>query len=228
MKAVELRNVTKVYKTKYYEVVALRNVNLEVELGEFIAVMGPSGSGKSTLLNLVGCLDKPTKGEVIIKGKRTIDLSDRELTKLRRDEIGFIFQQYNLVPTLTVEENIELPMVFKGVSKEMRERRVKELAEKLGIYNLLERKPAELSGGQQQRVAIARALANKPSILLCDEPTGNLDSKSGEMVMEAIREMNEEGVTVILVTHDETLKRYAERIVKLRDGMIVDVSPDGS
>ncbi len=228
MKAVELRNVTKVYKTKYYEVVALRNVNLEVELGEFIAVMGPSGSGKSTLLNLVGCLDKPTKGEVIIKGKRTIDLSDRELTKLRRDEIGFIFQQYNLVPTLTVEENIELPMVFKGVSKEMRERRVKELAEKLGIYDLLERKPAELSGGQQQRVAIARALANKPSILLCDEPTGNLDSKSGEMVMEAIREMNEEGVTVILVTHDETLKRYAERIVKLRDGMIVDVSPDGS
>ena len=228
MKAVELRNVTKVYKTKYYEVVALKNVNLEVELGEFIAVMGPSGSGKSTLLNLVGCLDKPTKGEVIIKGKRTIDLSDRELTKLRRDEIGFIFQQYNLVPTLTVEENIELPMVFKGVSKEMRERRVKELAEKLGIYDLLERKPAELSGGQQQRVAIARALANKPSILLCDEPTGNLDSKSGEMVMEAIREMNEEGVTVILVTHDETLKRYAERIVKLRDGMIVDVSPDGS
>ena len=228
MKAVELRNVTKVYKTKYYEVVALRNVNLEVELGEFIAVMGPSGSGKSTLLNLVGCLDKPTKGEVIIKGKRTIDLSDRELTKLRRDEIGFIFQQYNLVPTLTVEENIELPMVFKGVSKEMRERRVKELAEKLGIYDLLERKPAELSGGQQQRVAIARALANKPSILLCDEPTGNLDSKSGEMVMEAIREMNEEGVTVILVTHDETLKRYAEKIVKLRDGMIVDVSPDGS
>ncbi len=228
MKAVELRNVTKVYKTKYYEVVALKNVNLEVELGEFIAVMGPSGSGKSTLLNLVGCLDKPTKGEVIIKGKRTIDLSDRELTKLRRDEIGFIFQQYNLVPTLTVEENIELPMVFKGISKEMRERRVKELAEKLGIYDLLERKPAELSGGQQQRVAIARALANKPSILLCDEPTGNLDSKSGEMVMEAIREMNEEGVTVILVTHDETLKRYAERIVKLRDGMIVDVSPDGS
>ncbi|ADC64199.1 ABC transporter related protein [Ferroglobus placidus DSM 10642] len=228
MKAVELRNVTKVYKTKYYEVVALRNVNLEVELGEFIAVMGPSGSGKSTLLNLVGCLDKPTEGEVIIKGRRTRELSDRELTKLRRDEIGFIFQQYNLIPTLTVEENIELPMVFKGISKEERERRVRELAEKLGIYELLERKPAELSGGQQQRVAIARALANKPSILLCDEPTGNLDSKSGEIVMEAIKELNEEGVTVILVTHDESLKRYAERVVKLRDGMIVDVSSNGS
>ncbi len=228
MKAVILENVTKVYRTKYYEVVALKNVSLEVEMGEFIAVMGPSGSGKSTLLNLVGCFDKPSEGEVIIKGRRTREMSDRELTKLRRDEIGFIFQQYNLIPTLTVEENIELPMVFKGVGKSERERRVRELAEKLGILELLDRKPAELSGGQQQRVAIARALANKPSILLCDEPTGNLDSKSGEMVMSAIKELNEEGVTVILVTHDESLKRYAERVVRLRDGMIVDVSPNGA
>ena len=227
MKAVVLEKVSKIYRTEYYEVVALKNVNLEIEMGEFIAVMGPSGSGKSTLLNLIGCLDKPSEGDVIIKGRRTRELTDRELTKLRRDEIGFIFQQYNLIPTLTVEENIELPMVFKKVGRAERERRVRDLAEKLGIGELLDRKPVELSGGQQQRVAIARALANKPSILLCDEPTGNLDSRSGEMVMNAIKELNEEGVTVVLVTHDESLKKYAERIVRLRDGMIVNVSPDG-
>ncbi len=228
MKAVILRDVTKVYSTKFYQVVALRNVTLEIEEGEFIAIMGPSGSGKSTLLNLIGCLDKPTSGEVIVKGRNTSDLSDRELTNLRRDEIGFVFQHYNLIPTLTVEENIELPMIFKGLGKAEREKRAKELMEKLGILELAERRPNELSGGQQQKVAIARAMANNPSILLCDEPTGNLDTKSGEMVMETLKEMNEEGVTVVLVTHDESLKRFADRVVRLRDGMIVHVSPDGT
>ncbi len=226
---VRLKNVTKVYKIGYYEVVALNDVSLEIKDGEFIAVMGPSGSGKSTLLNIIGCLDKPTSGEVFINGVSTKKLSEKKLTELRRDTIGFVFQQYNLIPTLTARENIELPMIFKGMDERERENRVREILEMLTLENLADRKPMELSGGQQQKVAIARALANEPKILLCDEPTGNLDSRSGHEIMETIKMLNrEEGMTVILVTHDESLKKYAERVIRLRDGRIVDVSSTGN
>lgn len=222
MNIIELIDVHKVYKTEFYEVHALNGITMEVKKGEFVAIMGPSGSGKSTLLHLIGCLDKPTKGEVIINGIETSRLSDKELTRLRRDSIGFIFQQYNLVPTLTALENVELPMIFKGVPKEERRRKAMELLRQVGIDEVADRKPNEISGGQQQRVAIARALANSPAILLCDEPTGNLDSKTGRQVMDIIKKMNKEhGVTVILVTHDLSLADYAERIVRLRDGKIV-------
>ncbi|WP_290597783.1 MULTISPECIES: ABC transporter ATP-binding protein [unclassified Archaeoglobus] len=221
MRVVELVDVSKIYKTEFYEVKALENVNLEIEEGDFAVIMGPSGSGKSTLLNLIGCLDKPTSGKVLINGIETINLSDKELTELRRDTIGFIFQTYNLIPTLSALENVELPMIFKGISKYERERRAKKLLGIVGLEREMDRKPNELSGGQQQRVAIARALANDPKILLCDEPTGNLDTKSGEQVMDIIKEQNEErGVTVILVTHDPTLAKYGNFIIRLRDGKI--------
>ncbi|MEM4565843.1 MAG: ABC transporter ATP-binding protein [Archaeoglobaceae archaeon] len=218
---IELVDVHKVYRTQFYEVYALNGVTMKIESGEFVAIMGPSGSGKSTLLHLIGCLDKPTKGEVVINGVQTSKLSDNELTKLRRDAIGFIFQQYNLVPTLTAVENVELPMIFKGVPKEERRKKALKLLSQVGIEEIANRKPNEISGGQQQRVAIARAMANDPKILLCDEPTGNLDSKTGRQVMEIIKRLNEEkNVTVVLVTHDLSLADYADRIVWIRDGRV--------
>jgi putative ABC transport system ATP-binding protein len=222
--SVELVDVHKVYKTSYYEVRAINGITMRIEDGEFIAIMGPSGSGKSTLLYLIGCLDKPTKGEVIIDGVETSKLGDDELTRLRREKLGFIFQQYNLISTLTALENVELPMIFRGVPKDERKRKAMELLRLIGIEDIAERKPMEISGGQQQRVAIARAMANEPRILLCDEPTGNLDSKSGRQIMGTIKELNEEkGVTVILVTHDPSMAEFAERIVRLRDGRLQDV-----
>ncbi len=220
---IELIDVVKKYRIGVHEVIALNGVSLSVRDGEFVAIMGPSGSGKSTLLHLIGCLDKPTSGKVLIDGLDTSKLSDRELTELRRDKIGFVFQQYYLIPTLTALENVELPMVFKGISKEKRRSRAEELLELVGLKGKKDRKPNELSGGEQQRVAIARALANEPSILLCDEPTGNLDTKSGKVVMEIIKRLNvEEGVTVVLVTHDPSLKVYADRVIGIRDGRIVN------
>lgn len=220
---IQLIDVVKVYKTEFYEVYALNGVTMKIDKGEFVAIMGPSGSGKSTLLNMIGCLDKPTSGEVIIDGVEISKLNDRQLTELRRDTIGFVFQQYNLIPTLTALENVELPMIFKGINKWEREERAKELLKLVGIDEM-DRRPLELSGGQQQRVAIARALANNPQILLCDEPTGNLDTKSGEVVMQIIKELNEkEGVTVVLVTHDPSLSEYANRVVRIKDG-VIDVS----
>ncbi|MCC6027798.1 MAG: ABC transporter ATP-binding protein [Archaeoglobus sp.] len=222
--SVELIDVHKIYKTKYYEVRAINGITMKIEDGEFIAIMGPSGSGKSTLLYLIGCLDRPTKGEVVIDGVETSKLSDDELTRLRREKLGFVFQQYNLISTLTALENVELPMIFRGVPKNERKRKAMELLRLVGIEDVAERKPMEISGGQQQRVAIARAMANEPKILLCDEPTGNLDSKSGRQIMGIIKELNEEkGVTVILVTHDPSMAEFAERIVRLRDGRLQDV-----
>ncbi|RLI80763.1 lipoprotein-releasing system ATP-binding protein LolD [Archaeoglobales archaeon] len=218
---VELQEVYKIYTLGVQKIFALNGVNLKIERGEFIAIMGPSGSGKSTLLNMIGCLDKPTKGRVLIEGTDTSQLSDDELTKLRRDTIGFVFQQYNLIPTLTALENVELPMIFRGLNAERRERKAKELLEKVGLKEEIDRKPTELSGGQQQRVAIARALSNDPAILLCDEPTGNLDTKSGEVIMEILTNLNKEGVTVIVVTHDPAVSEFAQRIVRIRDGKIL-------
>jgi putative ABC transport system ATP-binding protein len=225
---IELIDVRKVYKAGRFEVVALDGVNLKVEEGEFIAIMGPSGSGKSTMLNLIGCLDKPTSGKVIINGVDTSKLSDKELTDLRRDTIGFIFQHYYLIPTLTALENVELPMVFKGIPKSEREKKAKELLSLVGLAKEADRKPKELSGGQQQRVAIARALANDPSILLCDEPTGNLDTRNGKIIMDIIKKLNKEkNVTVVLVTHDPATAEYADRIIRMRDGRILDVLRTG-
>jgi len=218
---VELVNVHKVYRIGEHDVHALRGINLRVEKGEFVAIMGPSGSGKSTLLYLIGCLDKPTSGAVIINGVETSKLSDKELTEIRRNTIGFIFQHYYLIPTLTALENVELPMVFKGVPREERRKRALNLLEMVGLRGKENRKPNELSGGEQQRVAIARALANDPTILLCDEPTGNLDTKTGKQVMDIIKGQNvEREVTVILVTHDPSLSSYADRVIKIKDGRI--------
>ena len=218
---IELIDVRKVYRIGGEEVYAVNGVSMRVEEGEFLCIMGASGSGKTTLLSLMGCLDRPTSGKVLIDGIDTTALNDRELTDIRRDKIGFVFQQYHLIPTLTAFENVELPMLLKGVPKEERERKAMKLLEIMGIANAANRKPSELSGGMQQRVAIARALANDPEILLCDEPTGNLDTKSGEVVMNLIKEQNERGVTVVLVTHDPEVARYAERVVRIRDGRII-------
>ena len=220
MRVVELIDVYKIYKTEFYEVRALDGVSMTVEDEEFVVIMGPSGSGKSTLLNLIGCLDRPTRGRVLINGVDTAELNDNQLTDLRRETIGFIFQSYNLIPTLTALENVELPMIFRGVGRSEREKKAKELLEIVGLADAMNRKPNELSGGQQQRVAIARALANDPRILLCDEPTGNLDTKTGDQVMSIIKEQNEErGVTVVLVTHDPALAKYG-RVIRIRDGRI--------
>ncbi len=221
MKVIELQDVKKIYEVGAEKVYALNGVNMSVERGEFVAIMGPSGSGKSTLLNLIGCLDRPTEGKVYINGIDTSELSGRELTELRRDTIGFVFQQYNLIPTLTAFENVELPMIFKNVAKHEREKRAEELLNLVGLGKELQRKPRELSGGQQQRVAIARALANEPSILLCDEPTGNLDTKSGRQVMETISDLNRRGVTIVLVTHDPSTAAFAGRTVRITDGRLI-------
>jgi len=220
-KIVELVDVKKVYRIGSENVYAVNGITMSVEKGEFLCIMGASGSGKTTLLSLIGCLDKPTSGKVIIDGIDTSKLSDKELTDIRRDKLGFVFQQYYLIPTLTAFENVELVMLIKGVPKKEREKKVMELLEIMGIANAADRKPSELSGGMQQRVAIARALANDPEILLCDEPTGNLDTKSGEVIMNLIKEQHDRGVTVVLVTHDPDIAKYAERVVRIRDGKII-------
>jgi len=214
-------NVRKVYMLGKVAVEALRGVNMEVRYGEFIAIMGPSGSGKTTLLNIIGTLDRPTTGKVYIDGQDITPLSDRELTELRRRKIGFVFQFYNLIPTLTALENVELPMQIAGVNfREARERAMK-LLEIVGLKERMHHRPDELSGGEQQRVAIARALANRPSIILADEPTGDLDSKTGMEIIELLYRLSrEEHVTVIVATHDPMVANFADRILLLKDGVI--------
>ncbi|RUM33065.1 MAG: lipoprotein-releasing system ATP-binding protein LolD [Archaeoglobus sp.] len=218
---IKLIDVVKIYKIGSESVYAVNGVSLNVSEGEFLCIMGASGSGKTTLLSLIGCLDRPTSGKVILDGIDTNKLSERELADVRREKLGFIFQQYHLIPTLTAFENVELPMLLKGVPKLERKRKIMKLLEIMGIAEAADRKPSELSGGMQQRVAIARALANDPEILLCDEPTGNLDTKSGEVVMRLIKEQNERGVTVVLVTHDPEIAKYAEKVVRIKDGKII-------
>jgi putative ABC transport system ATP-binding protein len=217
---VRLEKVVKTYFLDHVEVPALRGVDLLVERGEFISIMGPSGSGKSTLMHLIGCLDRPTSGKVLIEGVDVSKLSDDGLAEIRRKKIGFVFQQFNLIPRLTARENVELPMWFAGLSKADRLRRANQLLERVGIAHRAEHKPAELSGGESQRVAIARALANDPEIILADEPTGNLDTKSGEEIIGLLKELSERGKTVILVTHDPVFGMRAERTISIRDGVI--------
>jgi putative ABC transport system ATP-binding protein len=218
--AIAFENVSKIYSLPAGNVVALDQVSFEVKPGEFVAVMGPSGSGKSTMLNLIGCLDVPTSGKVFIQGHDIGTLSDTELTALRRDHIGFVFQQFNLLPLLNVVENVEFPLLLKTKKRENIVPR--DMIRAVGLEEgLLTHKPAELSGGQQQRVAIARSLVNDPSILLCDEPTGNLDSKSGTIIMDLLSSMNQQGKTIIVVTHDPKVATFARRTLNLMDGRIV-------
>lgn len=217
---ISLLDVTKVYHMPAEDVVALDHVSLDIARGDFIAIMGPSGSGKSTLLNQIGCLDRPTSGEVLINGRAIRDMNDNELTDLRRDTIGYIFQTFNLIALLTAYENVEYPLIIRHKTRAGREE-ILNLLREVGIDEALANHiPGELSGGQQQRVAIARALVNNPDILLCDEPTGNLDSKTGTQIMEMLRSFNEKGKTIIMVTHDTRIAGYAHRTINIRDGRI--------
>jgi len=218
----KLINVKKIYRTDSIETYALRGVNLEVYEGDFIAIMGPSGSGKTTLLNILGLLDKPTSGKVLIDGVDVSKLSDTEMAKIRNYKIGFVFQQFNLVSRLTVLENIELPLLVRGIPRSKRIEMVKEALLKVGgDLSWLNKKPTQLSGGQQQRVAIARAIVGKPEVVLADEPTGNLDSASAKVIMETFIELNRLGHTVVMVTHDPEVAACAEKTLLLRDGRIV-------
>jgi putative ABC transport system ATP-binding protein len=217
---VEAVNLKKTYMLGKIPVEALRGVNLKVESGDFLAILGPSGSGKSTLLNLIGALDKPTSGKLLIDGVDISTLSDNQLSDLRR-RVGFVFQFFNLIPRLNASDNVELSLSIAGVGKAERRKRAEELLETVGLKDRIKHKPAELSGGQQQRVAIARALANNPKFLLMDEPTGNIDSKTAREIMNLVKKLNEkEGVTIIMVTHDQHLAREAKRTVQMFDGLI--------
>jgi putative ABC transport system ATP-binding protein len=217
---VEAVNLKKTYMLGKIPVEALRGVNLKVESGDFLAILGPSGSGKSTMLNLIGALDKPTAGTLLIDGVDVSTLSDSQLSDLRR-RVGFVFQFFNLIPRFTARDNVELSLSIAGVSKAERKKRAEELLETVGLKDRINHKPAELSGGQQQRVAIARALANNPKFLLMDEPTGNIDSKTAREIMRLVKTLNtEKGVTIIMVTHDQHLAKEAKRTVQMFDGVI--------
>ena len=199
---------------------ALKSVSLSINKGEFVALMGPSGSGKSTLMNILGCLDTPTKGEYILNGINVSHMTDNELAEVRNTEIGFVFQTFNLLPRNTALDNVALPLVYAGISKEKRQERARQNLENVGLGNRVDHKPNELSGGQRQRVAVARALINNPSIILADEPTGNLDTKTSIEIMGLIEDIHDKGNTIILVTHEEDIAQHAHRIVRMRDGLI--------
>jgi putative ABC transport system ATP-binding protein len=219
---IETQNLKKRYRMGDVDVSALNGVDLRVEAGEFMSIMGASGSGKTTLLNLIGALDRPTEGKVLIKGTDIAGLSDDELAELRNREIGFVFQFFNLVARMSALKNVEMPMAFAGVSQDERKRRAKELLESVGLGERIDHKPTELSGGEQQRVAIARALVNHPSVVLCDEPTGNVDSKTGKEVMEILRKLNrEQQQTFVIVTHDPLVAESVDRIAHMQDGVII-------
>ena len=225
MALLEIKDLTVEYKTGRTVAHALNGVSLSIGRGEFVAIIGASGSGKSTLMNILGCLDIPTYGDYSLDGQDVTDRTDRQLAHIRNKEIGFIFQGYNLIPALTAYENVELPLIYQGVSILKRRDIVMEALEKVGMADRWKHKPAEMSGGQQQRVAIARAIATHPPIIMADEPTGALDSKTGKHVLEILHELNDEGATIILITHDNSIAATAKRIVRISDGCIV---ADGS
>ena len=220
MAVVDIENLSKIYQLGSIELVALCDADLKIEQGRYIAIMGPSGSGKSTLLNLLGCLDRPSKGRYVLSGEDVAKLDDDQLSLIRGKYIGFIFQSYNLIGQLNVVENIELPMYYQGFSEHQSAKRAKELAEMVGLGERIKHRPSELSGGQQQRVAIARALANDPAVILADEPTGNLDSQSGAEILGILDGLHQQGKTLIIVTHDDEIASRAQRIIRLRDGRI--------
>ncbi len=217
---VEINNICKIYNPGENEVRALDHVSVSIDEGEFVAIIGQSGSGKSTLMNMLGCLDVPTSGEYRLHGQNVSELTDNELSDIRNREIGFIFQGFNLIANLTALENVELPLIYRGVPRGERVRLARTALEKVGLGKRMEHKPAEMSGGQQQRVAIARAIAQAPPIILADEPTGNLDSRSTEEIMAILHELYEEGRTVILITHNNEIADRAKRIIQIKDGKI--------
>jgi len=219
---IHTEDLTKVYRMGDVEVYALRDVNLAIQDGEFIAIIGPSGSGKSTLLNMIGCLDTPTSGSIFIDNIDVATLNENELAEIRREKIGFIFQQFNLVHTLNAVENVALPLFFSGVKRETRLKRAEEQLVKVGLGDRIYHKPSELSGGQQQRVAIARALSNDPEVVIGDEPTGNVDTATGNAIMDILEGLNKEGRTVIVVTHDAEIAARAGRTKRMRDGMVLE------
>jgi len=217
---IKLENVWKIYKMGTVKVEALRGIDLEIKKGEFVAIMGPSGSGKSTAVNMVGCLDVPTKGKIFLEHRDISKLSESDLAQIRGKKIGFIFQQFNLIGTISALDNVALPMMFQGIAREERIQTAQKLLTMVDLGDRVHHKPTELSGGQQQRVAIARSLANDPEVVLADEPTGNLDSKTGEVVMNFLEKLNKEGKTIIMVTHDAYVANHAHRKVLLKDGKI--------
>ncbi|MDD8026068.1 MAG: ABC transporter ATP-binding protein [Acidobacteriota bacterium] len=218
---IELQGITKIYKMGSQTLEALRGVSLKIGKGEFISIMGPSGSGKSTLMNIVGCLDTPTGGRYFLDGKNVAGLTFDQLAAVRNRKIGFVFQNFNLLPYSTAWENIELPMLFDGKNHRKRKERVTELLQAVGLYDWREHRPSELSGGQQQRIALARSLANDPPILLADEPTGNLDSKSGQEIMDILMRLWKEGRTIVMVTHNDEIAAKSQRVIRLFDGQVV-------
>lgn len=218
---IKLTNVWKTYELGKVELDALRGVNLEVSRGDFMSIMGPSGSGKSTLLHIIGCLDVPTKGEVFLDEENISSLSENKLAQLRGKKIGFVFQQFNLLPNLNALENVILPMIFQGMPLKERQKIGKEILTSLGLAERANHRPAELSGGERQRVAIARSLANDPEIIVADEPTGNLDSKTGKKIMEILVELHQQGKTMIVVTHDPNIANYSKKVVNIIDGQII-------
>ena len=226
MALLELKNIAKRYIIGTEEVNALRSIDISINKGEYIALMGPSGSGKSTLMNIIGCLDTPSNGEYILNGNVVSKLSEDELAEIRNKEIGFIFQTFNLIPRSNALDNVALPLVYAGLKKQERQKKATDALTDVGLGDRMNHKPNELSGGQRQRVAVARALVNKPSIILADEPTGNLDSKTSEEIMNLFEEIHKKGNTIIVVTHEEEIAQHAYRIVRIKDGMIESDTPN--
>jgi putative ABC transport system ATP-binding protein len=219
---IKLENVWKIYRLGKTEVFALRGINIEIPSGAFISIMGPSGSGKSTFLNMIGCLDVPTKGKVFLKDKDVLQLSEDALSCLRGQTIGFVFQEFNILPNLNALENVTLPMIFQGVVSEQRKKRAKELLISLGLKDRIFHQPAELSAGERQRVAIARAFANNPEMVIADEPTGNLDSTTGKKIMEILTDFHQkQGKTIVVVTHDRNIADYSEKVFNIKDGQMI-------
>lgn len=217
---IQIENICKIYNPGENEVRALDHVSLTVNTGEFVAIIGQSGSGKSTLMNMLGCLDVPTEGEYILNGQNVSHLTDDELSDIRNQEIGFIFQGFNLIPSFTAIENVELPLLYRGVGKKERHELAVKALEKVGLAKRMQHRPSEMSGGQQQRVAIARAIAQAPPVILADEPTGNLDSGSSKEIIRILQELHKEGRTVILITHDNEIAAQAKRVIRIKDGKV--------
>jgi len=219
---IETKNICKYYNIgKSNEIKAIDKINIQIKKGDFIAIKGPSGSGKSTLLHMIGLLDRPTHGKIFFDNQDISKLSDNQITKIRREKIGFVFQQFNLIPLLTALENVELPMILDGVNSETSIKKAGEILKSVGLGHRLHNKPPEMSGGEQQRVAIARALANDPEIVLADEPTGNLDTKTGKEIINILKNMDKKGFTLIIITHDNEIARVAEKTINLKDGNII-------
>ncbi len=224
---IQVKKVSKIYKTGEVEVKALNRVSFKVKKGEFVTLMGPSGSGKSTLMHIIGALDKPTTGEYLLDGQNVENLNEDELADIRNQEIGFVFQFYNLLPRTTALKNVMIPMMYGGVKKEKRMRRAKKYLKMVGLGDRINHTPGQLSGGQQQRVAIARALAMNPSIILADEPTGNIATKQAIEIMEIFQDLNEQGHTILIITHEKEIAEYAKRVIKIRDGKIIKDNYNG-